>query len=389
MSLQLIVLSLKMFTVAPEIILSSNEVLAVGKQDVSIACSASGQPHPIVTWSKAFGTLPMDRTKAIDGTLTIYNVTKKDRGTYICRAVNILGSVADIVQLVIFSRPRFKARPPKEMTPMVGSTVHLPCVVESDLKTTISWTKHGRSSLPAGSNVLQNGTLVMNSIKKSHEGSYTCRAANALTAIETKVKISIPIKETSCSVIRKNLNNASGNYVIDPDDEGPLSPFTVYCDMSDKDGVGVTVISHDTERRTRVKGTNNYVRDIHYAGASLSQLASLTKVSSNCEQFIQYECHNSFMTGHGWWVSRDSTQMNYWGGASPGSGKCACGMTNSCADSWLSCNCDKNDNVWREDSGILTDKNHLPVRQMRFSDTTGTFEEGYHTLGKLKCYGIA
>ena len=48
------------------------------------------------------------------------------------------------------------------MTPMAGSTVHLPCVVESDLKTSISWTKHGNSSLPAGSNVLQNGTPVIN-----------------------------------------------------------------------------------------------------------------------------------------------------------------------------------------------------------------------------------
>lgn len=114
----------------------------------------------------------------------------------------------------------------------------------------------------------------------------------------------------SCSAIRQQ-TSVSGTYVIDPDGtEGlELAPFTVYCDMSDKNGVGVTVISHDTERRKRVKGTNNYVRDIHYTGASLSQLASLTKVSSNCEQFIQYECHNSFMTGLGWWVSRDSTHI--------------------------------------------------------------------------------
>ena len=164
--------------------------------------------------------------------------------------------------------------------------------------------------------------------------------------------------------------------------------------MSDKNGVGVTVISHDSESRTHVKGYSgrgSYSRDIHYTGASLSQLASLTRVTSHCEQFIKYECHHSVLLRYevyGWWVSRDSSKMTYWGGASPGSGKCACGMTNSCADPSYGCNCDKNDFVWREDSGLLTDKTHLPVKQLRFGDTSRT-EQGYHTLGKLKCYGIA
>ena len=127
----------------------------------------------------------------------------------------------------------------------------------------------------------------------------------------------------------------SGNYAIDPDGEGGLPPLTdVTCDMSDKNGVGVTVISHDSESRTHFQGCDYagcYSRDIHYTGASLSQLASLTRVSSHCEQFIKYECHGSRLlrTGMAWCVSRDSTKMTYWGGASSGSGKCACGMTNS------------------------------------------------------------
>ena len=93
--------------------------------------------------------------------------------------------------------------------------------------------------------------------------------------------------------------------------------------------------------------------------------------------------------GYAWWVSRDSAKMTTWGGASPGSGKCACGMTNSCADPSYQCNCDMNDLGWREDSGLLTEKTHLPVKQLRFGDTGDKPEEGYHTLGKLKCYGIA
>ena len=188
----------------------------------------------------------------------------------------------------------------------------------------------------------------------------------------------------------------SGKYVIDPDGKGGLAPFTVYCDMGDKSGVGVIVISHDSESRTRVKGYEGYggySRVIHYTGASLSQMAKLTRVSSHCEQFIKYECRGSVLLyrnspRHGWWVSRDSSQMTYWGGASA-TGRCACGMTNSCANPNYGCNCDKNDLVWREDSGLLTDKTRLPVKQLRFGDTGDKGEQGYHTLGKLKCYGVA
>lgn len=88
----------------------------------------------------------------------------------------------------------------------------------------------------------------------------------------------------------------------------------------------------------------------------------------------------------GWWVARDGVQMNYWRGASPGSQKCACGVSKSCSSSNLLCNCDKNDYVWREDSGILTDKSTLPVSELRFGDTGDSGEKGFYTLGKLKCY---
>ena len=329
-----------------------------------------------------------------DGTLKIFKVTRKDGGIYICKAENILGSVTDTAQLIVYSPLRFKVRPRQQVTPYFGSTLRLPCVAESELRTTITWLKNGVGVLPANTHVLQSGTLVIENIKKTQKGSYTCRASNVLATIEAKVKINSPVA-TSCSVIKKYVSSVSGNYVIDPDGEGGLAPFTVFCDMTDKSGVGVTVISHDSESRTHVSGCDPsgcYSRDIHYTGASLSQLASLTKVSSHCEQFIKYECYHSVLwwgsNQEGWCVSRDSAKMTYWGGASPDSGKCACGKNKMCADSSKRCNCDKNDNVWREDSGLLTDKTKLPVKQLRFGDVNSG-EEGYHTLGKLKCFGIA
>ena len=204
----------------------------------------------------------------------------------------------------------------------------------------------------------------------------------------------------TCSEIKLHSPKAtSGSYVIDPDGEGGYEPFTVHCDMTDKNGVGVTVVGHDSEQRTLVRGyesQGSYVRDIHYTGSGLTsnaQLFGLLDISTHCEQFIKYECHGSLLLNragnpNGWWVSRDNVQMTYWGGATPAdSYKCACGVNNTCADSSSGCNCDKNDYVWREDSGLLTEKSDLPVLQLRFGDTGGSGEKGYHTLGKLKCYG--
>ena len=368
--------------------------MAEQNQNVTIVCTGTGQPQPTITWSKLGGVLPKGRNEVMNDALKIYRVTRDDGGIYTCKADNILGSAMAMAQLMVFSPLRFKVRPPQELTPVVGSTVRLPCVAESDLRPTLTWTKDD-SILPVGSRILQNNTLVLGSIKKSQKGSYTCRASNPLTTIEAKVKINSPVSPASCSVIRKHDSSTSGNYVIDPDGEGGLAPFTVYCDMTAKNGVGVTFISHDSEIRTSAKGYESkgaYSRDVRYTGVSLSQLASLTRVSSHCEQFIKYDCYGSALLFnnnlHGWWVSRDSTGMRYWGGAS-GNGKCACGMTNSCANPSYGCNCDANDNVWREDSGLLTDKTKLPVIQLRFGDTGGTKEQGYHTLGKLKCFGTA
>ena len=62
--------------------------------------------------------------------------------------------------------------------------------------------------------------------------------------------------------------------LIDPDGKGGLAPFSVYCDMKDKNGIGVTVISHDSESRTYVP-CQNRLRDIHYTIFTKSESVSV------------------------------------------------------------------------------------------------------------------
>ena len=166
--------------------------------------------------------------------------------------------------------------------------------------------------------------------------------------------------------------------------------------MSDKGGVGVTVLSHDSERRTHVGNSGCgpagcYRKDVTYKGVNTAQLTALTKVSKNCEQLIKFECSRGVAfieAGYAWWVSHDGTRMNYWGGATGHNKMCACGVTNSCSGSSRKCNCPPSSG-WSEDSGLLTDRSTLPVTQIRLGDLNDSHEEGYFTLGNLKCYGQA
>ena len=143
---------------------------------------------------------------------------------------------------------------------------------------------------------------------------------------------------TCLELLNKHPSTKSGTYYMNLQGLGLSSLAQVYCDMTSKNGVGVTLIGHDSESRTYVNGyeaAGSYKRKINY-DISMEHIVAIMKQSKYCEQFIKYECYESVLLYHlndlhGWWVSRQGSRMNYWGGAAVDSGKCACGMTNSCA----------------------------------------------------------
>ena len=356
-----------------------------------MTCHVTGNPLPdLITWSKSPGSLPNSRNIVSQGTLTIVNVTTGDSGSYVCTATNIWGTTTSSVQLRVYTALEFASKPPSSVVVKADEILTLSCSASSDLQPTISWLFDGVPSLPQGAAIETSNDVIVLSANYTHGGTYTCSASNSLSSIHANVIVYVEYPET-CSVVKANISEESGDYVIDPDGVQGENPFTVYCNMTSQGGVGVTVVSHNSESKTHVTGDDdddNYERDIQYIGSSLSQLAGLTEVSTNCHQFVKYDCMRSkFKDNQAYWRSRDGAKMTYWGGASYGH-KCACGTTGSCADPGEGCNCDKNDNAWREDSGLLTNKSHLPVSQLSFSDIGDDGEEGYHTLGKLECYGI-
>ena len=363
-------------------------------RNVTIMCNVTANPKPGgIIWKKSDGILSGARTFVREGNITILNVTTQDNGSYVCTATNPCSTKSSSVLLRVYSALKFVIKPPSNVTVMAYKAVILRCSASSDLMPTILWTYNETFSLPSGAAVDSLNALIILSANKSHSGTYTCNATDAFSSIQTSVTVHVKYPET-CSKLKANISDVSGDYLIDPDGDLGEDPFPVYCNMTDKGGVGVTVVSHNSENRTQVKEYDRpgeYSLDVHYRSANISQLKALTEASGNCQQFIKYECFHAKLGGYSWWVSRDGQKMTYWGGANLSTGGCACGLTGSCADDEsLKCNCDKNDKNWREDSGFLTIKSHLPVKQLRFGDTgdANLKEEGYHTLGKLECYGM-
>ncbi|XP_063218125.1 neurexin-4 [Bacillus rossius redtenbacheri] len=206
----------------------------------------------------------------------------------------------------------------------------------------------------------------------------------------------------SCTAY-KNTNpvNQRANIKIDVDGSGPLRPFPVTCEFY-ADGRIVTVISHSNEQMTPVDGfqePGSFVQNIVY-DADMEQMEALINRSMSCWQNLLYACrksvlfnspaydHNSFRP-YAWWVSRYNQKMDYWGGSLPGSRKCECGIMGTCVNASKWCNCDSGLDSWLEDVGDITQKEYLPVKQLRFGDTGNALDdkEGRYRLGPLLCEG--
>ncbi|XP_078350128.1 uncharacterized protein LOC144634952 [Oculina patagonica] len=368
-----------------------SSVIVEEGQNVNLICQATGQPTPTVTWRKAFSQLP--KAPVFGEKLTIHNIAKADGGDYVCVANNLLEEDSAVAQVIVIDKLKFTLTPSVKVVASDFSNVILYCTAQGSVD--IDWKRAGQN-LPQNHVLYPNGTLLLRKVSKNDSGIYTCEAKNSQRSIVASSGVEVLKPMSSCSDLKSSRSgSSSGNYMIDPDGKGGVTPFSVYCDMSDKGGVGVTVISHDSESRTHVNNKSPgcysagcYGKDVRYTGVSIAQLAALTRVSQNCEQFIKFECNNDVAfieESYAWWVSRDGTRMNYWGGATGHDNMCACGVTNSCTalgsrmTGGKKCNCDNSGSGWFEDSGLLTDKSALPVTQIRLGDLDHSSEEGYHT----------
>ena len=77
----LVVVSLPRFTVKPP-----PKAAAWIGDTLTLNCSATGDPQPVISWKKQGSQLPVGRSQQTNGALVIRDIKNEDAGNYICVA---------------------------------------------------------------------------------------------------------------------------------------------------------------------------------------------------------------------------------------------------------------------------------------------------------------
>ena len=84
---------------APLVTVSPKTLTVNEGGSASFQCSVSGNPDPVIVWSKT--NRQSGRSVVSGGKMLLKNVQGNDSGTYNCSAVNILGQAQTLVQLIV------------------------------------------------------------------------------------------------------------------------------------------------------------------------------------------------------------------------------------------------------------------------------------------------
>ena len=234
-------------------------------QHVTFTCSATGPPEPVITWSKSQGNLPPLRNIVSGGKLTIMNVTRQDSGSYVCNATNAISKNYSSVELKVYCSLVSINIPTSSVVLYVGQAVKLSC--PASVGAVVVWMHNGTTSLPQEALIEAPDALIIPSLSKDHAGNFSCVSGNS---VFLNVNLSLKNPET-CTIVKQHTCDVSRHYVIDPDGGQGMAPFTVYCNMTDKGGIGVTSVSQNSKNRIYVHGfeaRGSYSRNIQYSASA-------------------------------------------------------------------------------------------------------------------------
>nr|XP_057908701.1 immunoglobulin superfamily DCC subclass member 3-like [Doryrhamphus excisus] len=179
------------------VILSGPQNLTINVHQTAILeCIATGNPRPIVSWSRLDGrSIGVEGVQVLgSGNLMISDATLQHSGVYVCSA-NRPGSRSRrtaLGRLVVQAPPEFVHWPQSVSRPAGGSAV-FSCSATGVPEPHIIWLKNGKLLGPGTNVKLANGntTLAITRIAPNDEAIYQCIAENSAGANQASARLAI------------------------------------------------------------------------------------------------------------------------------------------------------------------------------------------------------
>ncbi|XP_073981216.1 hemicentin-1-like isoform X2 [Rhodnius prolixus] len=170
--------------------------------NVTLECNVSGDPIPLVIWSRTSGPFnSIMRGHKEDGSNNLFftGVTAEDIGKYVCRAKNIAGFAKQDYALNVIVSPRI-AHWPSDVEVEVGNVLSLHCNVYSLPKASIKWLKEN-NTLYKTSGIY--GPYLRFYATSADKGRYSCVAENKAGSDRADVNVIILESPTITSLAPK------------------------------------------------------------------------------------------------------------------------------------------------------------------------------------------
>uniref|UniRef100_A0A3Q3N6S3 Protogenin n=1 Tax=Mastacembelus armatus TaxID=205130 RepID=A0A3Q3N6S3_9TELE len=189
----------------PRIIAGPQNISVSLHQSAILECMATGNPKPIISWSRADSmSIDVYNTKVLgNGNLIITDIKPQHGGVYMCRATTpgTRNYTVASANVTVLAPPSFVEWPESLTRPRAG-TARFVCQAEGVPTPRITWLKNGEKVHSNGRIKMYNSKLVINQIIPEDDAIYQCQAENEQGSVLSMARLIVVMSEDRPSVPR-------------------------------------------------------------------------------------------------------------------------------------------------------------------------------------------
>ncbi|XP_036400225.1 protogenin A [Megalops cyprinoides] len=189
----------------PRIIAGPQNITASLHQSAILECVATGNPKPLISWSRADQkSIDVFNTRVLgNGNLMISDVKLQHAGVYVCRATTpgTRNFTVATANLTVLAPPSLVEWPESLTRPRAG-TARFVCQAEGVPLPHITWLKNGEKVHSNGRIKMYSSKLVINQIIPEDDAIYQCLAENEQGSVLSMARLIVVMSEDRPSAPR-------------------------------------------------------------------------------------------------------------------------------------------------------------------------------------------